>query len=110
MSTKTEKEDNKGSKTFIASNIKNFIDHKKTLTSDHTILTAVSGYKTDFFIRPTQFRVPTPVRCFIYGGLQYYFTDYKMFSKRELLLRAHMSMVNMSQLFFLERRKMEHSE
>ena len=65
LSTKTEKNDNNGSKTFIACNIKNFIDHWRTLTSDHTILTAVSGYKIDFLIRPTQIRVPRPFKCSI---------------------------------------------
>ena len=62
LSTKTEKDVNKGGKTFIAGNIKNFIAHWKTRTSDHTILTAVNGYKIDFFIKPTQFRVTKPVR------------------------------------------------
>ena len=63
MSTKPEKDDNNGSKSFIAGNSKNFIDHKKTLTSDQTILTAVSGYNIYLFIRPTQFGVAIPVRC-----------------------------------------------
>ena len=55
----------KGRKTFIAGNIKkNFIDQWKQLTSDHTILTAVSGYKIDLFMQPTQFRVPRPLKCF----------------------------------------------
>ena len=53
----------KGRKTFIAGNIKNFIDQWKQLTSNHTILTAVSGYKIDLFMQPTQFRVPRPLKC-----------------------------------------------
>jgi hypothetical protein len=52
-----------GSKTFIAGNIKNYIDQWKRLTSDRAILTAVCGYKIDLFINPIQFRVPRPLKC-----------------------------------------------
>ena len=53
----------KSGKTFLAGNIKNCIDQWKLLTSDPTILTAVSGYKIDLFIRPSQFRIPRPLKC-----------------------------------------------
>ena len=53
----------KSGKTFLAGNIKNCIDQWKLLTSDSTILTAVSGYKIDLFIRPSQFRIPRPLKC-----------------------------------------------
>ena len=53
----------KSGKTFLAGSIKNCIDQWKLLTSDPTILTAVSGYKIDLFIRPSQFRIPRPLKC-----------------------------------------------
>ena len=48
LSTKTKKVVNKFGKTFIAGNSKNFIDHWRTFTSDHNILTAVSFIKLIF--------------------------------------------------------------
>ena len=49
--------------TFYAGMIKFSIDNWKCLTTDHTILAAVQGYKIEFILKPTQFHVPRPIRC-----------------------------------------------
>ena len=58
-----DKGDNVESNTFIAGNVKNYIDAWQMLTSDSSILTAINGYKIDFFIQPAQLKVPTGFRC-----------------------------------------------
>ena len=58
-----DKGDTATNNTFIAGNVKNYIDAWHMLTSDSSILTAITGYKIDFFIQPAQLRVPTGPRC-----------------------------------------------
>ena len=46
---------------MVAGRIRFFLEQWKELTSDSTILSAVTGYKIEFFVTPVQLRQPHPI-------------------------------------------------